>query len=148
MESKIKKIQNQEFGRVKIVTKRAYCYPYKEGCPLTKAKEKPVVEANKKGILGAYAAGRMIGAVRYEIRPNRELYFYHLAVMKRWRKNGVGSALVRAVEKVAKARNCRLVTLFCLLEKRLPPFYERLGYKQKNTKKLGRFQAVFMEKLV
>jgi hypothetical protein len=38
------------------------------------------------------------------------------------------------------------VTLFCLPEKRLPPFYERLGYKQKNKKKLGRFQAVFMEK--
>jgi GNAT superfamily N-acetyltransferase len=97
--------------------------------------------------LVAYFGERMVGAVRYRIRAG-DLYFYRLAVLKRWRCRGIGSALVAAVEGVARAKGCRSVSLFCLLSKRLPPFYAKMGYKTVKKAKMGRLHGVFMAKAV
>ena len=127
------------------MTRRAYLYPYKDGCPVTKPKE-PAVLSGQVGVLAAYRLGRIVGAVRYEIRGRRELYFFHLAVLSRWRCRGIGSALVKAAEEVAAKNRCRQVSLFCLFEKKLPCFYEKLGYKKGKIQKCGRFRGVFMGK--
>jgi GNAT superfamily N-acetyltransferase len=142
MEHKIKRPSQEEVLRVKLLTKRAYAYPYKTGGATTKPKE-PEKEAGRT--LAAYLGKRMVGAIRYQIRDD-DLYFYRLAVLKRWRCRGIGSALVAAAEEVAKAKGCRSVSLFCLIEKKLPIFYAKIGYRRFKRAKFGRFHGVFMKK--
>lgn len=144
MRHEIKTPNEKEIVRVKLLTKRAYAYPYKENGMITKPKE-PEKESGKT--LAAYLGERMVGAIRYQIRDN-DLYFYRLAVLKRWRCKGIGSALVRAVESVAKGSGCRTVSLFCLTGKRLPSFYSKIGYFGVKKAKLGRFKGVFMKKVL
>lgn len=142
MEHRIKRPDKSETLRVKHLTRRAYAYPYKTGGIITKPKEP---EKEKGKTLAAYLGERMVGAVRYQVN-GEELYFYRLAVLKRWRCRGIGSALVAAVEKVAIARGCQRVSLSCLIEKRLPSFYAKLGYQQSKRANFGRFKGVFMVK--
>jgi len=144
MKHRIKRPSKEEALRVKLLTKRAYAYPYKVGGAITKPKE-PEWETGRT--LAAYFGTRMVGAIRYQIR-GKELYFYRLAVLKRWRCRGIGSALVAAVEGVAKAKGCRNVSLFCLIGKCLPSFYAKMGYKTVKKAKMGRLDAVFMSKAV
>lgn len=142
MEHRIKRPSKKEVVRVKLLTKRAYAYPYKAGGAITKPKE-PEREAGKT--LAAYLGERMVGAIRYQVRGD-DLYFYRLAVLKRWRCRGIGSALVAAVEGVARAKCCRSASLFCLISKRLPPFYAKMGYKTVKKAKMGGLKGVFMVK--
>ena len=144
MKHRIKRPSKEEALRVKLLTKRAYAYPYKVGGAITKPKE-PEWETGRT--LAAYFGTRMVGAIRYQIR-GKELYFYRLAVLKRWRCRGIGSALIASAECKAEEAGCRQVSLFCLMAKKLPAFYAKMGYKTVKKAKMGRFHGVFMKKAV
>ncbi len=82
----------------------------------------------------AYAAlcrGRLVGFVMAVWSPRHRLaHVVDLAVHPAWRRRGIGSALMEAVERAAAGRGAALVALetwVSNLEARR--FYERLGYR-------------------
>lgn len=54
--------------------------------------------------------GKLIGMSLYFIQ-NRRMHITDLVVDKKHRGNGYGSKILRAVEKIAKKRNCNGITL-------------------------------------
>lgn len=79
--------------------------------------------------LVATGSGRVIGAVlgRFD---GRRGWINHLAVDSQYRSLGVGSELVREVERRLKAKGCRKVNLHVMRENRkVVEFYRRLGYE-------------------
>jgi ribosomal protein S18 acetylase RimI-like enzyme len=90
----------------------------------------------------AYVAednGRIVGTIFLK-RQVRVLVIYFLAVTKKERKMGVGSSLVKFVEKIArKERRILRVDVAKELEKNVS-FYRKLGFK-----KCGQVQNFYMD---
>ena len=79
-------------------------------------------------VLVAEADGKFIGSV-FAGRQDDALYLTRLAVASRWRKQGVGRALVGAAEGEARAAGLRRLTLRVRIN--LPgnrAYFERLGF--------------------
>lgn len=73
--------------------------------------------------------GEIIGgciAQAYEYRWSR-LFLDTLWVDERWRRHGLGSMLLREVERIAREKGCRVVTLGTA-SYMARPFYEKHGY--------------------
>ena len=74
-------------------------------------------------------AGEIIGgciAQAYEYRWSR-MFLNDLWVDERWRRQGLGSMLLREVERIAREKGCRVVTLGTA-SYMARPFYEKHGY--------------------
>ena len=73
--------------------------------------------------------GEIIGgciAEAYEYHWSR-MFLNTLWVEERWRRHGLGSVLLREVERIAKEKGCRVVTLGTA-SYMARPFYEKHGY--------------------
>ncbi len=73
--------------------------------------------------------GEIIGgciAEAYEYRWSR-MFLNTLWVEERWRHHGIGSVLLREVERIAREKGCRVVTLGTA-SYMARPFYEKHGY--------------------
>ena len=73
--------------------------------------------------------GEIIGgciAEAYEYRWSR-MFLDTLWVEERWRHHGIGSMLIRGVERIAREKGCRVVTLGTA-SYMARPFYEKHGY--------------------
>lgn len=66
------------------------------------------------------------GAIGHSLKDR--FYLTQLWVTEAYRSEGVGTELVKQIEAVAKARNCKDIVVDTLNAKAVP-FYERLGYK-------------------
>lgn len=144
----IRKPLSEEILEIKVLTEKAFKEPYLDNGLVTTPKEledlKERFEAGAIGILAAYVDNKMIGAVRYEVREGNRLRIFRLAVLKKFRFNGVASALLLAAEAEAKKLNCQVVGLDCVLEKCLQPYYEKRGYRVVEIKENGNRHDVSM----
>lgn len=66
-------------------------------------------------------------ATAYEYHWSR-MFLNELWVDERYRHRGIGSMIIREVERIAKEKGCRVVTLGTA-SYMARPFYEKLGYK-------------------
>ena len=79
---------------------------------------------------GAYVAasrGVNVGTASFVLEGN-VVHLFRLAVDERWRRRGVGTALVGAIEDIARARGAAVVYLQTPRVLGLIEWYERLGY--------------------
>ena len=82
--------------------------------------------------------GEIVGgciAQAYEYRWSR-LFLDTLWVDERWRHHGLGSVLLREVERIAREKGCRVVTLGTA-SYMARPFYEKHGYTVFTTLKMA-----------
>ena len=83
-------------------------------------------------------AGEIVGgciAQAYEYRWSR-MFLDTLWVDERWRHHGLGSMIIREVERIAREKGCRVVTLGTA-SYMARPFYEKHGYTVFTTLKKG-----------
>lgn len=141
-----------ELSRIMLITKLAYQAPHKENSVITKPHEpentREMFLSKKFFVLAAVCDDKIIGAVRYEIRENNSLYFFKLAVLKAYRKQHIGSALVKNIEHIAKRKQCAKIQLDCLKEKQLDGFYKRLGFKVDTMKRHKEYHKIYMSKKI
>ena len=82
--------------------------------------------------------GEIIGgciAEAYEYHWSR-MFLNTLWVDERWRRHGIGSVLLREVERIAREKGCRVVTLGTA-SYMARPFYEKHGYTVFTTLKMA-----------
>lgn len=148
----IRQAKPNELPRIIYITKLAYKIPYKDGALTTKAHEpKNIKEVFAKKEFFALVAeynNKIIGAVRYKFVEKNNIYLHRLAVLKTFRNKSVGSSLVREVEKTAKKKKAKKILLDCVREKKLPDYYEKLGYKTDEIKKHHDHHDVYMSKKI
>ena len=149
----IRKMKLDELPRVISVTRRAFNVPFLEGGIISDYKEsenlKEMVENKKIFILAVLYDDKIVGAVRYKPTANgQNIYSFRLAVLKSYRHMGIGSKLIKRVEKITKKLGYKKVKLDCILEKGLFPYYKKFGYRVFNIKKHENHYDDFMYKKV
>jgi len=143
----------KDIARVSYVTKIAYQSPYKTGGRTTR----PALHSGLTGliedvqkkhifILVAIDNKKIIASIRYRQYDTQSVYLHQLAVLKTYRKRGIGTALIYAVENEAKKKGCTRVILDCMQEKELPAYYESLGYHIDRIEEKINHHAVWMSK--
>ncbi len=75
------------------------------------------------------AAGEVAGALRTGRCDDGALFVSRVAVAPAWRKAGVGRWLLAAVEAGAAAGDEPVIRLDAVVERCVPPYYARLGYR-------------------
>jgi predicted N-acetyltransferase YhbS len=146
----VRKAKAGELKRIVAVTDRAFNIPfdpagyrgtYKE--PVKRLAVK--VYAKELEILVACCDGRIVGAVRYALGKG-VANMSKLAVLKSFRNQKIAPALVRKVEREAAAKGCLRLTLDCMEEKNLAPYYEKLGFAVDRVVKHLDHHDVYMSK--
>lgn len=149
-EIEIRPVKLNEITRVRYITKLAYKVPYKGDSFANKPHESEETEAKflKKElfIFVATVNEEIVGAIRCEIRSGDQLYFHKLAVLKTYRKIGIGKMLVEAVEELARENKCVKILLDCVREKKLDEYYFKMGYEIDGTKEHLGYHEVCMSK--
>jgi ribosomal protein S18 acetylase RimI-like enzyme len=87
----------------------------------------------KGGALLAWDDGEVVGSARFETYPDY-LYIGRVGVTPAYRGKGVGSALMRRIEEIARERGFRQIQLIVRMS--LPEnldFYRHLGYEVTKT---------------
>lgn len=59
---------------------------------------------------------------------NGALHLVDIALLPAARNRGLGTALIRNIQELARARNCPVI-LYALVGERAAPLYERLGFR-------------------
>lgn len=148
----IREAKSNELNRISYVTKIAYKSPFVKNGVVTKAHESKDLKddfLNKKvGIRVAVFSGKIVGVQKYKELDNKKLYIFQLAVLKTYRGRGIGTQLLKEIEKVAKEKKIKIITLDCMKEKHLPAYYETLGYKIDEIKKQKDYHMVYMSKYI
>ena len=132
MRISIRSAKPKDFALVAGLTNRAYTIPYIPGGRITQANDslekiKSEIREGAK-IFIAEIVGKMIGSVRYKPRDN-DLLLYKLAVDPEYRRQGVGSQLIKYVLQNMKAAKAEWVIIEVAEEKGLTRYYESLGFK-------------------
>lgn len=148
----IKSAGVNDLARVIAITKSAYKAPYKKGGLITVSFESSDIKEKflKKDffVLTAIIDDKIVGAVRYKFDQDGNLYLYKLAVLKTYRRLGIGSLLINKLEKIARKKGCKKILLDCAKEKGLVEFYEKFGFQVDKVKKHQDHHDVFMSKAV
>ncbi len=98
-------------------------------------------------IVVAVAGDKIIGAVKYLTDRKNNLYIYQLAVLKTYRNRGVGQLLINKIEQIAQTKKCKKILLDCVQEKKLPDYYNKLGFRIDKIEEHRNHHAVYMSKL-
>ncbi len=83
--------------------------------------------AGQAGVRGSH--GESAGVVRALPAEPGTWEVKRLGVLPEHRRQGVATRLLRAVEEAAAQAGVGRLRLFCVVERHLPPFYARLGYR-------------------
>ena len=123
-----------ELRKIIYITNRAFNVPFKADGPKPAYRE-PLGPFKKKFldkqifVLVATVHDKIIGSIRYEfLDDNKTVKFSRLGVLPKWRGLGVAPTLIECVEMIAHEYGRRYVTLEAVVEKKLPPYYRKLGY--------------------
>jgi predicted N-acetyltransferase YhbS len=73
--------------------------------------------------------GETLGCVRAIPRPNETWQIRRLVVSIEAQGHGIARGLVRGLERAAMADGIRRLVVWALVERGIPPFYSRLGYR-------------------
>ena len=109
---------------------------------------------NKKSLpltLVALEAGEPIGTVSLkafdmETRSDLTPWLTSLHVAEPWRRRGIGSSLVKAIEQKAAQLEIRKLFLFSTDAALAVPFYSRLGWKVKEETIYHSYPVIIFEK--
>ena len=75
----------------------------------------------------------LLGCIYTEIRGDRG-YLGLLSVEPLHQRSGIGTALVAAAEDFCRSAHCEFMDLTLVnVRRELPPYYQRLGYKENGT---------------
>jgi len=149
---KIRSAKIEDLKRISYITRIAWGKPYKKDGVINSFHEVPNFAEQftdkKLFILVAILNDKIIGALRYEFRNKAEIYFSKLVTLPSARGQGVGSSLIKKLESLAKRRKIKKISLDCMEEKLLIPFYQKLGYKiVKKVKHLDHHDVYFSKKI-
>jgi ribosomal protein S18 acetylase RimI-like enzyme len=96
------------------------------------ARSLAAAEAGERVVLGAMEGGDLVGTVTLHLdTPENQPHRAEIAKLMtrvRRRGRGVGRALMREAERVARERGRTLLTLDTATEEGAGPFYEKLGF--------------------
>lgn len=141
----------EDLKRVSYITKLAWKVPYNRLGVVNRFQEnEKIIDLFKKRemkILVAEVNNKIIGALRYQYKENK-IYFFKLAVLVSYRKNGVGTALIKRLESEAKKIKIKEICLDVMEEKFLAPYYQKLGYKIINKVKHIDHHDIYMSKKI
>jgi len=89
------------------------------------------ISSEKYNVYGCYLNHELAGTISTKITDKGELYFMSMAVSPTYAGNGIGSALLKAIEDEAKEKQCMRI----LLETYAPlldaiRLYEKSGYRK------------------
>jgi predicted N-acetyltransferase YhbS len=109
---------------------------------------------NKKSLpltFVAIEAGEPIGTVSlkaFDMETKSELtpWITSLHVAEPWRRRGIGSSLVKAIEQKAAELGFRKLFLFTTVDAHVDPFYKRLGWSVKERTTYHSYPVILMEK--
>src|SRR6266540_5006227 len=98
-----------------------------------------IVRVSDDGLLAAYVKGRRVGRLFGVLgdgfaEPTATAYITELTVDEPYRRGGVGTALVKEFEQLAREHRMTRVALFLAKEEALP-FWDRLGYSRTGPNK-------------
>lgn len=148
----IRSAKFDDLSRISYITKLAYKTPFFKDTLITKSHQSKNIKEeflNKEffAVVVEYDK-KIIGAVKYKIVKNKNIYLYQLVVLKTHRNKGIGLLLVNEVEKIAKMKKYRKILLDFAQEKKLAEFYQELGFKIDKIQKHHDHHDVYMSKLV
>ena len=103
--------------------------------PLSKTNISESINNEKYMFLGYKIDGRLIGYISVFIILD-EAYINNIAVLKEFRKQGIGNKLVNEILEVCKNKSCKFVTLE-VRESNFPAIslYEKLGFERITVRK-------------
>lgn len=84
-------------------------------------------------MLVAVRDGEVIGFVDYHRRRDGQITLYHIVVKPGVRGQGIGRALLAALEACGRDTNCRRIALKCPIDLASNHFYERYGFTLDGT---------------
>lgn len=131
------------------VIKKSYKIAYKEGGPISEPYFSETytedVISGKIRLFVSYDDDRISGSVQYEDR-NGIAFLNQMTVAPEFREKGVGAKLLSAAEKSATEEGFKVMQLTAMVEKGLPNYYDKLGYKKVGTKQRPTYLLFVMEK--
>lgn len=152
MEIKIRKGKISDIKRVSYITKLAYKKPFGKSNIVTVPHiDKTLVEdfKNKKfDFLVAIANEKIVGCVKYRNKNEDNIYLFQLVVLKTYRGKSIGNLLIRGLEKICIKNNIKTLSLDCMIEKGLPPYYEKFGFNIKKVEEKNGKHIAYMEKVI
>ena len=94
------------------------------------------ITSEKYIVYGCYLDEALAGTVSTKLTAEGELYFMSMAVSPQYSGKGIGTALLKAIEKEAEEKKCR----FILLETYAPlldaiRLYEKNGYRSTGNRR-------------
>jgi len=129
--------------------KSSYEVSYRQGAPESNPYFSDTytedVMSGKIRLFTTYTENKIIGSVQYEDRDGIS-YLSQMTVHPDFRKKGIGAELLKNAESYAKAEGFKTMQLTAMLEKGLPEYYKKLGYKEVGTKDRPRYTLLVMEK--
>ncbi len=152
MNIKIKEAKLSDLKRISYITKLAYKKPFTLGGIITKVHIDESLESNFKnktvGILVATFDDKVVGAVKYKYKDKNNLYLFQLVTLKTYRGYGIGKMLIKGVEDICVKNNIKKLSLDCMVEKELPSYYEKYGFKVKKIEEKNGKHIACMERRV
>ncbi len=79
------------------------------------------------------SADTAVGALRVVEEPDAVWSVYRVSVLPSWRGRRLAGAMLGAVEEAAVARGVRRIRLDAVVERCLPPLYQRLGFRARRA---------------
>lgn len=84
-------------------------------------------------MLVAMVGDKLVGFVDYHRRRDGQITLYHIAVEPATQQQGVGRALVGALEEVAHATDSSRIALKCPIDLQANQFYQDYGFRLDET---------------
>lgn len=148
----IRQAKFDELSRIIYITKLAYKIPYKNvnfvTQPHESKDEQEQIKNKEEFIIVAIIKDKIVGAVRYKVDKQNNLYFFKLAVLKTYRGFGAGSLLIDKIEKIASKKGCTKLMLDCAQEKKLDGYYKKFGFKVDKIEEKIKHHVVYMSKKI
>ena len=143
------KVTQDQIPEIIKLVNFGYEVAYKEGGPVsdpyfsdTYAED---FESGKIRLFATWEENRVVGTVQYEDRDGTA-YLSQMTVDPQFRKRGIGAELLKTAENHAKDEGFNFMQLTAMIEKGLPEYYKKLGYKETGIKERPRYTLVVMEK--
>ena len=94
---------------------------------MPRGSEKDALEADAKHVMASNEAGEIIGVGRIHLNDDGSARIRYMATHEDWRGQGIGTAIVRHLERLAFAMGARRIIINA--RENAFEFYEKLGYE-------------------
>ncbi len=89
-----------------------------------------MIKKDPKGVLVAQKDKQIAGIIMLVPFGSEAFFFYRLAVLKKYRNQGIGSQLLEKAEQIAKEKGVKEIAFYVNTDKpELRKYYEKKGYQ-------------------